>query len=328
MDPGNGSKLYLQIDPSRSFTGSTILYSVSDTQMMFQIGESSLRAPGVAVVRVRVPLSNVSNVVNAPPPAVKPAVVARAPAADQPFAVMCKVAPESLETLSGPVSYAVHLRCRLNGAAWTVHHRFREFDALHTCLSKSERYSGLPALPPKLLGIRHQPAALAQRAEALTAYCTELLMRPNMVISDDVSAFFELSRGLWREDAESCETAQHRAACCIQRECRRRAASAMAIRRLIGIFTLQALMRNALNDRIQQRLIARRRVNAAMMLQRAWRTTAARQAEEQREMARRIEMAEIASRREMARRRDVAMLDSGLAQDVFSVLGAMGHMHY
>ena len=203
------------------------------TQATRKRHEASLLPPADATnIRVRVPLSNVANIrmtTVMPLPSGKQSLQPKCPAADQPFVVSCDLGPEATGALHGPVIYLVHLRCRLNGAAWTVRRRFSEFDAMHWRLVKAEKHFYLPMLPPKhAIGIRRQPLALLERAEALSSYSTEMLTRPDLIMTDDVSNFFELSRGLWREDPESSEDAKHLAAQQFQRVYRRRAARTAA----------------------------------------------------------------------------------------------------
>ena len=68
----------------------------------------------------------------------------------------------------------------------------------------------------------------------------------------------------------------HRAARTLQCAQRRKAAGAHAIRRLVAAFTLQAAVRNALNERIVRRLRERRAERAACVLEASWRGCVAR----------------------------------------------------
>ena len=84
----------------------------------------------------------------------KPVAAPKADAAQQPFTAKCEVEGRSSSEragrrqslLNGPVRYEVHLRCRLNGATWTVHRRFSEFEAIHWKLVNAGVFF-LPSLP-------------------------------------------------------------------------------------------------------------------------------------------------------------------------------------
>jgi len=260
-----------------------------------------MTAPGINI-RLRVPLASVDNNVLPQPATTKPhaATNARRPASTAPFEVVCEVDEEasSLLAVAGPVRYNVSLRCRLSGNSWTLQRRYSEFYALHRGLVR-QFYFFLPIFPPKdgVGGLRRQPEALAQRAAALAAYATALLARGDAPNSPEVSQFFELDRGLWRAGGGACpiarnraartlqsaqrrktarraiarlraEAALHRAAVTLQSAQRRKAATAYAVRKLVAIFTLQAIFRNALNERES-------RFRAARALQRVQRRKAA-----------------------------------------------------
>ena len=149
-------------------------------------------APG-RNIRLRVPMSPITN-----KPRTAATVLAKVaasptrPASTAPFDVVCEVHTDSAV---GPIVYRVSVRQRLSGASWTLRKRYSQFHALHTKLVE-ESYFFLPIFPPKdAVGLRREPAALAQRAHDLARYSRALLARSDMITAPQVAEFFQMDRG-------------------------------------------------------------------------------------------------------------------------------------
>lgn len=226
------------------------------------------------VVRLAVPLDDASNAHWSrlqPTNSVLP--VPKQPPSVQPFRALVEL--EAVPKQGETTMYALHMVCRLSGASWTLRRRYRDWERLHDTLASSGELFYLHSLPPK--HVKREVSLLRERASALGAYCNELLRRADALSAPPVTEFFEIDEGMWRKAcAGGSRKVQQQAALSLQGAARRRRARRIAERRLLAVYSLQASVRNALNERIASRLRRRRRDVAVTVLQAAWRARRAR----------------------------------------------------